>query len=74
MADKDHVDFDQVKAIVVLGVERGIAAAEVIHPNFKAVGAQLIDLLFQAASVVWQVPLRNFNLDQRPGETCSGNQ
>ena len=60
-AQEAHVNLDEVKRVLLQKVERGVPAAEVVHPHLKAVRAEAVDLVLEELLVAGEGALGNLH-------------
>ena len=66
-SQKGHIDFQHIKEIALQQVQRGVAASEIIHPDFIACLPEPVKALPDAGIHGVKQPFRDFDMNHVPG-------
>ena len=67
MTEESHINFDDIKVVIVERIERRIFVSEIIHPDLIAAVLELVNCCAHADPVAEHDPLRDFNAEQTAG-------
>ena len=65
--EKGHVDFDFIEMVILQHVQGRVAAAEIVHPHFKAGVPEFVDLGADADAVFDEDAFRDFHMNHAVG-------
>ena len=68
VGEEGHVDFEFVEVVILQRIERGVAAAEVVHPHLVSGGAEAVEDDADFSGVLHKHALCDFYAQERAGD------